>query len=1101
MAAATGLSAANEEIFPQLVQAPQIDGIVSAAEWQGAAQQQLKRMGRTRGEVDKTLVWFGRDGQYLYAAFVCYDKDMANVRRQWRTPEERDNAIYNDDFVELRFDPWNALQDKTTQRQIIINANGIVYDAVNGDKSQNFTTTVQSQIAPEFWSVEIAIPLAELTGYQSHGAELWRIMLGRCNPRSSQLSSLTGSNSNAFSDSDNFLTFRSGKVEADKPFTIVGQQEGSLLWRSENNAHADGKLEQLRFDGRIIGRTAASRLDAQNSEGALKLNLHRDGRLMRFTVNGKYKYEWELPKPQEQSRTVKITQKPLYKELQGKQPAGLVRNGAMTWSHSFNSDFLPVAMEFAIPWNTPDELALTHKHGFLLLGGAGLLAPEWYDLAGQAPAGAKFIATSQYYGFEGVPVPKGPGNRPLLFDPQAEAIWIKNAVRFFKPYNDHLYAMSFGDEQTEHWADWFLYLSTRHRNKGTYPFLDAVCDEIKNKYGFGKFGPPESAGDTNVYRWIAFRHYLHDQSIRLHRKLNKTLKRELNGILLVADDPMSGQGRIYDFTDFTPEVCDIMTNQLYPENNASVSDFAFTSKYLRDLSGVQEIHPCYHIENYGATLTPLETLEKISEAYRGGANGFHWYLGDTRGQRDKRSLESDRYGAPERWQVLTAVMDESRKMNALVYPEADCGLFLPVMTARSYVGVNNRPVKSQLMHSLLELQAGAWEQIFNESSIRKNLVDLNKFKAVFVSDAKYCDGTSLEALVKYVENGGTLVITDPEAFSFDAAATPLNRASLPGLINGGNPRRSAGDRIVKCADLTLALSKTPAFDLSLAGNSSVIMSYSDGKAAAIKTPLGKGNVIVFGVNFAQRELVSDKNWQNWSRALVKDLGIKLDHDIWRFRFPKELIAAEKAVKGRCVSGNYIFFRNFLAYYGANVKVPAQAAYKCTPQADAPAEAADVTFNKGKLTDRRRAYRAGNIDGKNVKLTDRINGWQTSGEITIEFDLKQKCAFDRAEIFYAGAMRDVTVYTSSNGQNWKNAGTFAAGKDEFVKYGLKQKTLKLAEYSPDCCKVRLVFAASPRPGAIEQCEVPKVIQRNAHLKTVPWQKVNFIIAEIELWQAE
>ena len=73
MAAATGLSAANEEIFPQLVQAPQIDGIVSAAEWQGAAQQQLKRMGRTRGEVDKTLVWFGRDGQYLYAAFVCYD--------------------------------------------------------------------------------------------------------------------------------------------------------------------------------------------------------------------------------------------------------------------------------------------------------------------------------------------------------------------------------------------------------------------------------------------------------------------------------------------------------------------------------------------------------------------------------------------------------------------------------------------------------------------------------------------------------------------------------------------------------------------------------------------------------------------------------------------------------------------------------------------------------------------------------------------------------------------------------------------------------------------------------------------------------------------
>ena len=143
----------------------------------------------------------------------------------------------------------------------------------------------------------------------------------------------------------------------------------------------------------------------------------------------------------------------------------------------------------------------------------------------------------------------------------------------------------------------------------------------------------------------------------------------------------------------------------------------------------------------------------------------------------------------------------------------------------------------------------------------------------------------------------------------------------------------------------------------------------------------------------------------------------------------------------------------------------------------------------------------NASDKNAAVNDRIAGWDTNGTITIEFDLVQKVNFKRAELFYAGAMRDVTVYVSSDGVNYRKGGFFAAQKGEYIKYGLQKKTLELTSSAPDTVKVKLEFAPTPVPGAIEQKEIPKVHSRNALLSQVPWKKANFILAEIELWQAE
>ena len=401
-------------------------------------------------------------------------------------------------------------------------------------------------------------------------------------------------------------------------------------------------------------------------------------------------------------------------------------------------------------------------------------------------------------------------------------------------------------------------------------------------------------------------------------------------------------------------------------------------------------------------------------------------------------------------------------------------------------------------NSLLELQSGAWFQYFNERSLSEKLVDLSKFKAIFIADGKYCSQKSLDILTEYVKNGGTLVIADPEAFSFDAAGDVLKRQLLPGLSGS---KRKGVDKTLHAADgKTLPLYRNICFDLAPVAGAEVLLKYKDGRIAAQKAPLGKGFVISFGMDFVQNTLVGLPEWQQYFRNLTAQCGIKLDHDIWRFRFPDSLIKELPKVSGKCLSGNHLSFRNFRGYHTANDNVSHQAVYRCTPEADAPAEKGTVKLKPGKLFDRRRAYAQGNADNRKYTLCDRVAGWTTSGPITIEIDLKKPISLNRVELFYTGSLRDVTVSLSSNGKKYTQVGFFPAGKNSFLKYGIRKKTLQLSESAPKGAKIKLEFAASDNPGAIEKGAVPQLFAKPLLLK-LPWQKANFMLAEIELWSAE
>ena len=1085
---------ASEPVLPFLPQKPVIDGKVADDEWQSAEKKLLIKTG-DRSAADKTMVYFGRDEQNFYAAFICYDKNPAKIKCQWRTPEERDNAVWSDDCVELRFDPWNSPKETFIQRHIIINANAVVYDAIGRNPLHDFNITANAIIGKDFWSVELAIPLNDLLNCKSHGVELWRINLARTNPRQKEVYSLTGSNVANLAHAEHFLTYRSGKIDQTKSFTIVGFRNGELIWRSEKPEKTlTGTLEQLSQDHRSSGSKAVSVLNQKKPQGTIKLKLNAQSRILRFNAPGNCLLEWNIPQKQTRTDPVKFTEKPLYKELWSNEPIGKAKDGSMTWHHGFNPGFLPIAFEFGIPWEEAEALQTAVRYRLLLHGIAdSMFKSTSYNWQNKTPAGTKFIADGQRF-TSPKRIPKAAKDgKPLLMDPEVKKSFLAYAAKL-KQYKKQLYAITFGDEVIDHQLWRFFDLQAEHKGKNTYPELDKICQVIRNKYGYGKFGAPESPADTNVFRWIALRSYLADQCIQLHKDFKKIINKELPGVYIISDDTQASPGVFYDYTLLDENCCDILNAQLYPDSSAAVADFSFTSKYIRDLSPVKRLQPCFHIENYGATLTPLEMLEKVSQGFRGGANGFHWYLADTRGGRSRRSLCMDRYGAPERWQLLTALQDEITKLPPLKYPEADCGFFVPVTTLRAYPVMRIKPRKNQMLHSLLELQAGAWFSYFNERSLSEKLVDINKYKTVFVADAKYCSPDALQTLVDYVKNGGTLVIADPEAFSFDAAGNALNRHQLPGLSGS---KRKQQDKALYGKSKTLPWFRTSCFELPQTAGSEVLLRYKDGRIAAQKTSLGKGKVIVFGAAFPERTLISLPEWQKYFRDLVADLGIKLDQDIWRFRFPDTLIKELPKVSGKCISGNHLSFRNFRADHSANEKVSKQAVYRCTPAADAPAEISPVQLRRGKLFDRRRAFAQGNADNRKATLCDRVAGWSTSGKISIEIDLKKPAILNRVELFYTGSLRDVTVSVSSNGKQYTQVGFFPAGKADFIKYGLRQKTLQLTENAPQASFIKLEFAASPLPGAIEKGELSKFYCK-ALLQKLPWQKANFMLSEVELF---
>jgi hypothetical protein len=164
--------------------APVIDGDLSDACWQGQPVQLIGPDGGKR-EIDSTAVYFAYDGNNLYYAAYCQDEHMDSLLAKMT---ERDDDVYGEDCFGVMVHPAD---NPKLAYQIYINPLGTVYDQKlypgsdwywTSDNTYNLNLDVKTTKGPDYWTVEVRLPLDQLGATPSNG-DHWRIQFRRKQPR------------------------------------------------------------------------------------------------------------------------------------------------------------------------------------------------------------------------------------------------------------------------------------------------------------------------------------------------------------------------------------------------------------------------------------------------------------------------------------------------------------------------------------------------------------------------------------------------------------------------------------------------------------------------------------------------------------------------------------------------------------------------------------------------------------------------------------------------------------------------------------------------------------------------------------------------------
>lgn len=157
------------------ISAPAIDGVLDDACWARAAAVlrgfvSLDGAGTAAPPTDARVCW---DDARLYVGVRC---DEPQVKSLLARSTARDDGVWRDDCVELFLD---TNLDRATYYHVIVNSIGTVYDeTVPGGPAWNADLQVAAQVGTDHWTVELAIPFADLGGAPAPGAT-WGVNVGR----------------------------------------------------------------------------------------------------------------------------------------------------------------------------------------------------------------------------------------------------------------------------------------------------------------------------------------------------------------------------------------------------------------------------------------------------------------------------------------------------------------------------------------------------------------------------------------------------------------------------------------------------------------------------------------------------------------------------------------------------------------------------------------------------------------------------------------------------------------------------------------------------------------------------------------------------------
>jgi hypothetical protein len=153
---------------------PLLDGQLDEPFWKSA-----ERLTLQGTSAKSAKVRFAHDPQFLYVAISCPKVDLVEYAAD-ESPRPRDADLAQYDNVSIRLD---LDRDYTTAFELSVDQRGWTHDACWEDVSWNPSWYVAAQADHECWTIEAAIPLAEMTAEPPTARTVWAVSLERTIPR------------------------------------------------------------------------------------------------------------------------------------------------------------------------------------------------------------------------------------------------------------------------------------------------------------------------------------------------------------------------------------------------------------------------------------------------------------------------------------------------------------------------------------------------------------------------------------------------------------------------------------------------------------------------------------------------------------------------------------------------------------------------------------------------------------------------------------------------------------------------------------------------------------------------------------------------------
>ena len=635
-----------------------------------------------------------------------------------------------------------------------------------------------------------------------------------------------------------------------------------------------------------------------------------------------------------------------------------------------------------------------------------------------------------------------------------------------------------------------------------YPQVEEADRQVRAEYGFGKYGMPKSHADGDPFDRIAYARWAWDRlaemfvdSYDVAKKINPDMK---------IIGPTHGSTATSGDIEAWSKGLDIYGGQTVGAQTNTLFDWVrpgCTTKLYVDLSG-KSIWMMVHMSKRQMPVRDAEYVrEAYSQVFRNGGENVWLMSSEFFEQETKDAM----FAEPFKWSAMLELAKVIREMHLPKMPAtADTAILFSAITTVTdkwggLSGDNDRHISA---YAALGPCLRNWFHFVSDRQVIRGTRDLDDFKSLFVPWATYEHPRVLEQFKAYARAGGTLVITDHDAFTWNINGERFGAAweELSGVRRKEARTAEAimtvrpGEHLDLPDGFTLSALVPGRRIETLNDGVATIAAFPDGSPAITMHRYGRGKVYYFAADPLYARYESPRKWSmvapgspivQFFGAIQRAAGVKSGHDIWRFKLPPYRTDIFRKESGLCLTNNYVYDVNEPLLEPNNIDLKGTYSYSREPDAMADVGAANVPFATGRLTNRlaafetRQKFESTNLARINAETPKWVVAWKDPAPMSITFDLKSARPLTRCRLVFSGAMPALVVRGSADGKNWiplaSTSGEVAGidVKDVRLYLGDRHRSGQARDATTTCGPhryVRLDFAQCGSAHAFELCEV-------------------------------